>query len=168
MVARALSDGYLYIFQVDSSGKSEWLFPRNNQSRFSTGLNPLVARQTVQIPSADRSEFLFLDNTTGVEHIYAVFSAARWPELEEALSKPEALAPSSASILGATVQEPNGLRVRGVGGTRISAKTSDVEVKSSVERVQQGTTFALPFTSRPLEASGSYLVEERWFKHVAP
>ena len=38
IVARALSSGWLYVFQVDSSGNKEWLFPQNTVVRKFVGL----------------------------------------------------------------------------------------------------------------------------------
>ncbi|MBI4327137.1 MAG: hypothetical protein HY674_18025, partial [Chloroflexi bacterium] len=42
VVVRPMSAGYLYLFQVDSSGKKEWLFPQNSSSPFSSGTNPVA------------------------------------------------------------------------------------------------------------------------------
>jgi len=165
VIARAQTDGYLYVFQVDSSGKAEWLFPRNTRSKVSTGSNPLVARQTVQIPSAESGELLYLDTHVGLEHIYAVFSASRWPELEEQLSRP---APISAPSQVAKIESPNGLGLRGVGGKHAATITPDLQGTSIVERTQEGKVFTLPFSNGSIQASGSFVVEERWFKHVAP
>jgi hypothetical protein len=36
-----------------------------------------------------------------------------------------------------------------------------------LDRVQGGQTFKLPLSSQVFEASGSRLVIERWFQHVA-
>ncbi|MBM3887781.1 MAG: DUF4384 domain-containing protein, partial [Verrucomicrobia bacterium] len=141
--AEALAPGHLYVFQVDSTGNKVWLYPRNETSSFSSGTNPLTAGQKVQVPSAEQGRALFLDRNTGVEHVYAVFAAARWPELETALAhktgptvaqtptgkgqeargKGEAFAlssspfPLSPSRLP-SVSAPFSLRTRGIGGLR--------------------------------------------------
>jgi hypothetical protein len=159
VVGRALSGGYLYVFQVDSSGKAEWLFPRNDRSKYSSGSNPLVATQTFQIPAAESAGFLYLDRTPGIEHLYAVFSATRWPELEAELAKSSDEKPRKA------VGEPIGLGTRGVGGVRVEDKTGS-EATSLIEMVHGSETLALPILNAPLEASGHFFVEERWFRHT--
>lgn len=165
VLARALSDGYLYIFQIDSSGKAEWLFPQNSQSKFSVGSNPLMARQIVQIPPAKADRLFYLDNMTGIEHLYAVFSATRWKALEDALANPSAI---RSALTDASVQEPNGLGSRGIEGTAENKQEIDAESMLPLELAQDGKTLTLPFGGKVLQASGSFLVEERWFKHVAP
>ncbi len=60
LAARAASGGYLYIIQIDSEGKVDWLFPRNPESRFSAGTNPLGSGQTVQVPTQDANKALTL------------------------------------------------------------------------------------------------------------
>ncbi|MBI4659149.1 MAG: DUF4384 domain-containing protein [Verrucomicrobia bacterium] len=87
IVCQPLTPGYLYVFQVDSSGHTDWLFPQNPWSNYSSGSNPVVPSPIVQIPATDHSEVFYLDRTTGVEHVYAVFSALPWPDLEAALRK---------------------------------------------------------------------------------
>lgn len=72
IVCRPLSDGYLYVFQIDAAGRKDWLFPQNRDSNFSSGANPVHAGQVIQIPTADGDQVLYLDRTTGVEHICAV------------------------------------------------------------------------------------------------
>src|SRR5262249_18801953 len=67
IVTRPLTAGYLYVLQVDSSGKLEWLFPVNENSKFSSGTNPVTAGKALQIPAAGTERVLFLDKTTGIE-----------------------------------------------------------------------------------------------------
>ena len=80
--AKALSPGYLYVFQVDAMGKVDWLFPRNETSSTSRGSNPLKLGQSIRVPPTEVGKALELDTTVGIEHIYAVFSTTRWPRLE--------------------------------------------------------------------------------------
>lgn len=140
LTVQAFSSGYLYVFQVDSSGKKEWLFPQNDTSALSSGINPVQAGQSIQIPSPDAADSkpraLYLDQTAGYEHIYAVLSATQWPELEQALAQPGRAA-------SAIVTQPNALQLRAVGGARVTD------------------------ASEPVEAEGTVLVIERWFRHVA-
>jgi hypothetical protein len=137
IVAQSFAPAYLYVFQVDSSGKKEWLFPKNESSSLSSGSNPVSAGETITVPDADSKRSLFLDKTIGVEHIYAVVSATQWPELENALARP-ALASAAT-----TVRQPNRLALRGVGGARVTD------------------------ASQPVESTGTVLVVERWFNHAA-
>jgi hypothetical protein len=165
IVARPLTAGYLYVFQVDSSGKIEWLFPVNENSKFSSGTNPVTAGKALQIPAAGTDRVLFLDKTRGIEHVYAVFSAARWPELETALANPTPLSSRTPSdTLALTIQEPNGLRTRGVGGTRIDTTAADAAEELAL--MLGGKTYPLPFSNQVLESSSTFLVVERWFRHV--
>jgi hypothetical protein len=125
IVAQTFSPGHLYVFQVDAAGKKEWLFPRNDSSRVSSGANPLPAGQMVRIPSGASQTALYLDDVTGVEHIYAVFSAAQWPELERALAQPGRA--GAVSVL-----QPNALQLRGVAGARETSGAEPLEATGSV------------------------------------
>ena len=170
LVLRPLSQGFLYVFQVDSLGKMTWLFPENATTPFSSGVNPVVPRRVLQVPSADSKQVLFLDRTPGIEHIYAVFSAMRWPELEEALARPGGTHPQaggadSLTAIGTTpVESPNGLQVRGVGGTHEA--TTGLANTFTVERNDAKQKWSLPVAPPPWAATGSFLVVERWFRHV--
>ena len=171
---RPLSAGFLYVFQVDSTGKKEWLFPENETCSYSSGCNPVRPDEILQVPSAESDRVLFLDDTAGVEHIYTVFSATGWPDLEDALSGPvESPAPPPATGPGArlpvmTVRSPNGLLGRGVGGARVQTSTGQIAKSFLVQRTDRDQTCSLPISTQPLQASGRLLVIERWFKHVNP
>jgi len=171
IVARPLTGGYLYIFQVDSEGKTDWLFPKNPGSPFSGGANPVEEAKIIQIPAEQSNQVLYLDTTTGVEHIYAVFSATRWTALEESLQKMQSStatpAPTAAAQeIAMRVEQANGLQMRGVGGARVQTGTVDSEQTLVAARVYQDHTFALPISTQPYQASSSFLVVERWFHHV--
>lgn len=170
VVLRPLTKGYLYVFQVDSVGKKDWLFPENPASPFSSGANPVEPGKVVQVPDAKTSRVLFLDRTTGVEHLYVVFSARRWPNLEKTLapSAPPPAGHPGGPALALAVRSPNALRCRGVGGARVEASASDVAKAFLVKRVDGGQTWSLPVSPKPFHASGSFLVIERWFRHVNP
>ncbi|MBI4657795.1 MAG: protein kinase [Verrucomicrobia bacterium] len=165
IVARALSAGWLYVFQVDSSGNKEWLFPQNPSSAHSSGSNPLADGQMIQIPSTNLERALFLDRNTGVEHVYAVFSGARWPELENALAKPNrAPEQSGPTLLARRVEQPNGLLMRGVGGTRTNAAA--IDLSGALGRLHPSQGQSLNVASPVMEATRSFLVLERWFRHT--
>jgi hypothetical protein len=164
VVGRALSAGYLYIFQVDVSGKTQWLFPQNNSSPFSSGSNPLKTNQLIEVPSEEKKAF-FLDNTTGIEHLYLVFSATRWRELERLLSESLA-APAPPGAVVASIQDPLELRTRGIGGTHSFPAGANVPASVGSAAVYGGS-YRLPGSTEALESSGSFLVVERWFRHAA-
>jgi hypothetical protein len=128
---------------------------------------------TLQVPSAESDLVLFLDNTTGIEHIYTVFSATRWPDLEDALARSAespAAPPATRTdvpLAATTVRSPNGLLVRGVGGVRVDKSAGQVTESFLVQRTDRDQTYSLPISTEPLRASGAFLVIERWFRHEA-
>jgi hypothetical protein len=151
VMARALSPGHLYIFQVDATGRVDWLFPHNRTTPVSHGTNPLAAGAAARIPSPESPSSLYLDNTVGFEHVYAVFSATRWLRLEDALSRPAPAGwPEGDGSTRGVVEAPVGLGLRGVGGVRTDAP---VGTAPSGDRFQ---------------GDGYFLVLERWFRHVEP
>jgi hypothetical protein len=157
IIAKALSPGYFYLFQVDAMGKVDWLFPRNETSSASSGSNPLAAGQSIRIPASDSLASLYLDTTVGIEHVYAVFSATRWPRLEQApahsLPIEEEAAPAAVATRG-VIEEPNALGLRGVGGVR-----KDAPAGGGVDPQPIGDRF---------QGESYFLVLEHWFRHVAP
>jgi serine/threonine protein kinase len=163
-VVRAASPGYLYIFQVDAAGKTQWLFPQNNSFLLSSGSNPVQRGQVLRVPAAEQGTF-YLDATTGIEHLYLVFSAMRWPELEAALAKP-ARVPAPSVAMAGVVQEPNNFQSRGIAG--IHGGTAVMEGTEALwsEGVYSGVTNTLQVMGQALDASGRFLVLERWFRHV--
>lgn len=168
IVVQPMSAGYLYVFQVDTAGNIAWLFPRNPTTSFSCGANPVVPNQPLQIPPAEVGRAFFLDQNTGIEHVYVVFSAARWTELERSLARKTDVALASNTpqlpLRGVSVREPLMLATRGIGGMRPSAPST---APLAVQRVEKGQALSLPVIAVPLVADGSVLVVERWFRHVA-
>jgi hypothetical protein len=144
------------VFQVDSRGKADWLFPANARE-YSSGGNPVKAGQDVQIPPANKHAF-YLDTSTGAEHLYVVFSATRWPALEEALARPgaEERPVPPGFVENGRLASAN----RGVGGV------AEDEPGLPFERVTEGQQLTL--SADTFEGKGSFLVVERWFRHVAP
>jgi hypothetical protein len=51
IMARAPGSGYLYVFQQDTAGRIQWLFPSNDTTKYSSGTNPVLAQQTLTIPA---------------------------------------------------------------------------------------------------------------------
>lgn len=138
---------YFYIFQIDSTGKLDWIFPKNNSSPYSSGKNPTEGGLWTKIPSGE--DALHLDENLGIEHIYIVATPSRWEALEKALS-------DAAKTQAVPVDVPLGLRTRGVGGARkTTAVPENIDVVS--EEIRQMIT-----------GKNGVLVQERWFQHVAP
>jgi hypothetical protein len=153
---RPMSDGYLYVFQVDSQGKADWLFPANPRQPASTGNNPVKASDILQIPPGD-AKALYLDTHIGTEYLYVVFSASRWPALEEALSRPSPPTPAVPPIFE---DRPLVSAIhRGVGGT------TD-EDPPAYERVTGEGRKKMTLAARTYEGNGLFLVVERRFRHV--
>ncbi len=165
-VTRSSAPGYLYVFQVDSTGKTDWLFPKNPSSTASSGSNPVNPGEALQVPSTDKQCF-YLDKTAGVEHVYAIFSQTRWPELEGALSKARPSDPT-VQLASATrhVEQPFGLGTRGVAGTRPALVAFNAG--QNLDRIQQGQSYKLTLGDQVFEASASRSVIEHWFRHVPP
>jgi hypothetical protein len=170
LALRPLSRGYLYVFQVDSAGKKTWLFPKNETSEDSSGSNPVEAARIIQVPSEESNHVLFLDQSTGIEHIYTVFSASRWKELERALERtdgipakpgPEGL---GASLVVTTVESRINLLNRGVAGTRPT--TGKILAAFVVDRKDGDRAYSVPVSDGPQYATGAFMVVERWFRHV--
>jgi len=69
---------YVYLFQMDSTGKIDPLFPHKT---YAPGLfNPVTADRTYQVPYSPN--WLALDTNVGFEKIYLFASKVRQPELE--------------------------------------------------------------------------------------
>jgi TIR domain-containing protein/uncharacterized protein DUF4384 len=144
IVGTARSPGYLYLVQIDVADQVDWLFPRNATSRHSSGSNPLATGQPIRVPATGA---LFLDTTVGVEHLYAVYSATRWPRLEDALGR----TPPPAEATRGVVQAPNALGLRGVGGVSPDDSPGGVSM--------------VPAVGDRFQGNGYFLILERWFRH---
>jgi len=193
--AKPCTTGYLYVFQVDTTGHVDWLFPRNDACQYSSGTNPVHPGRAIRLP-ASNGRALTLDRTTGVEHVYFVFSAVRWPELESTLLHPvgSGAAGSSATVAvrgtretqqvaTAHIHSANGLGLRGVGGEHLLAPSATAELTQLFpgDPVDTGqadipnTPAATPAHAAErassvggfaVQAAGSFVVAERWFRHV--
>lgn len=139
---------HLYVFQIDSTGKLDWLFPVNTIDSHSSGRNPVPAAAWTKVPNADKA--FLLDENLGVEHLFIVATYKPWPELEEALLKAIQASPQGKPVLARL-----DIKSRGVAGTESVAlgpswpglvdKNANLQVLKSIQGV---------------------LVIEFWFKHV--
>lgn len=142
---------YFYIFQIDSHGKLDWLFPRNPYASFSVGQNPVPSGRWTLIP--DKAHAFYLDENLGVEHFYIIATSSPWNKMEELLGR--------ASKAGGTNKIINTsfvVATRGAGGLRpTSVKLPDLAEKKKTGAVQQ-----------LIEGKAGALVIQRWLKHVKP
>jgi hypothetical protein len=139
---------HLYVFQIDSTGKLDWLFPVNPMGSHSSGRNPVPAAAWTKVPNADKA--FLLDENLGVEHLFIVATYKPWPELEEALLKAIQASPQGKPVLARL-----DIKSRGVAGTESVAfgpswpglvdKNANLQILKSIQGV---------------------LVIEFWFKHV--
>ena len=79
-------DGYVYLFQVDSTGQFFQLFPMKSFKGIAVNQgNPVRAGHRYVLPAVDKS--FKLDRTTGRERIYLVTSSSPHRELETLASR---------------------------------------------------------------------------------
>jgi hypothetical protein len=145
------SAGHLYVFQVDSRGKLDVIFPRLAEAQFSTGHNPVVEGGTITLPDEERA--FHLDDHLGVEQVYAVVTPERWQEIETALVRASRAAPRPRAVTAPVIG-----RDRGIGAV------VDVAPKApapSARRPSGEKVVAM------LTGTKGVLVIERWFNHVA-
>jgi nucleoside phosphorylase len=143
LVVRPGTAGYLYVFQVDSGGKINWYFPKNDDPD-SSGTNPVPGAREVVIPSSG-TEGLALDDRIGTEQIVAVLSTARWESLEHTLNE--------VRVRQTVVQFS--ARTRGSAGTQPLAKATEMEILGKQMR----------FQTEELQASRSFLQIVHRFEH---
>jgi hypothetical protein len=142
-------NAYFYIFQIDSTGKLDWLFPQNTYLFHSTGQNPVSAAKWTRVPLSVNQAY-YLDENVGVEHFYIVATKTPWSALEEALGKAGLSGDPNKPILASF-----SLQTRGSAGIR------PVPVKLPGAKGQ-----ALPGAQQLIKGKAGALVIERWFQHI--
>lgn len=86
VLVRPFTEGYLYIFSIDSTGGLEWIFHKNAYSENSSGKNPLYPREDpLSLPLPVSEPGMKISGREGVWHLFAVYSKSEWPELERKL-----------------------------------------------------------------------------------
>jgi len=145
---RPIQDCYLYVFQIDSTGKLDWLFPANPAGPHSSGRNPVPAGISTKVPAADKA--FFLDENLGVEHLYLVATYRSWPALEEALTQAIQASPQGKPMLAHLDIKP-----RGVAGTE------SVEIGPALPGLVDKNK-----NPHVLKSIQGVLVADFWFKHV--
>lgn len=103
IVLRPAQDGYVYIFQTDSSGNIQRIFPMASYGKLRlNNLNPIHGGTTYFLP-AEKKAFR-LDHTRGKESIYMFSSRQPRPDIED-LSVKLASAPTAASSAQGSAKE---------------------------------------------------------------
>jgi tetratricopeptide (TPR) repeat protein len=136
---RPIETSYLYIFQVDSTGKAFKLFP--NIEEYKTIGNPLKANLSYWIPG--EGKFFYLDAVVGKEELFFFASKNPIQALEGAKTTTKAMMEETTKLMG-------------VGGTAESNVSGQVVTKSET----------LPFEMvRTKVTSTGDLVYSVWFWH---
>jgi hypothetical protein len=145
------SAGYLYVFQVDSRGKLDVIFPRLVEAQFSTGRNPVAEGDPITLPDEERA--FHLDDHLGVEQVYAVVTPARWQEIETALVRASRVAPRPRPVTAPVIGRDRGIAAVVEVAPKAPARAARRPSGEKVVAMLTGTK--------------GVLVVERWFNHVA-
>jgi hypothetical protein len=152
---------HFYIFQIDSRGKLDWLFPKNPCVKWSSGRNPVGPGRWTRVPGQRRA--FFLDENLGVEHFYIVATRGPWPEFSRAL-----LRACRSGTINRRIQKNLNLATRGSAG----AQKADVPLRPGLAETMPGGRIEAASPSvgatRYLQGRQGVLVMEKWLHHVAP
>jgi hypothetical protein len=143
-------DSWVYIFQIDSTGKMDWLFPKNPYARFSSGQNPVEPNRWVFLPGRSQEDWFRLDENSGVEHIYSAANTS-WTALEDALVSAMREPHSSKKIASSF-----GLRTRGIHSNKYAPFLGEISQKN----IHPHDILSL------IDGEKGVLVVEKWFNHV--
>jgi hypothetical protein len=139
---------YMYIVQLDSSGKMDPIFP---SSYFSWG-NPTQIHTLYSLPP--QNKWFYLDENTGVETIYFIASRSRRLDLEQLFRKFEEKNKSLVQLASVSL-DSSYMITRGIGGVREGRKQT-----VNLQDGSQGQYASTLFSS--IQAD---LVVTRWFYH---
>ena len=139
---------YMYIVQLDSTGKMDPIFPSKH---FAWG-NPVQPHTVFSLPPENK--WFYLDENTGVETIYFIASRSRRMDLEQLFRKfgerNKSLVQLSPVSLDSTV-----VITRGIGGVR--------EGRKQTVKFQDGSKGQ--FSSTLFSSIQADFVMTRWFYH---
>ena len=139
---------YIYIVQLDSTGKMDTIFP----SRYSRGGNPVDSTANYSVP-ADENWF-YLNENKGIETIYFIASKERRNDIEELLYNLEAKNSYLVQMQRVSMQSYAPV-YRGIGGVRESCRQA-----VRFQNGNQGEYGSTLFSS--IDAD---FVVTRWFYH---
>lgn len=139
---------YLYVVQLDSTGKIDPLFP----SQFTALNNPVEQNVLYEIPSDN--QWFFLDANTGIETIYFIASQTRRGDIEQVLQK---LQRRNSSLIQRQPISMNTSAVltRGIKGIR-AGKTQNISLMSGGQSA---------YTSTVIQSVQAEFVMTRYFNH---
>lgn len=141
---------FIYIFQIDSRGKLDWIFPKNSTLSLSEGNNPIEPGIWHKIPEGDKD--YFLDENLGIEHFYIVSTKSRWQELEKLITEA-----SQSYVANNPITAQFSLKTRGFAGKRKIKSNLPANINIKSENVGQ-----------LIKGEAGILVVEKWFRHVRP
>lgn len=139
---------FIYIFQIDSRGKLDWIFPKNITLSHSEGNNPVEPGKWHKIPGGDKG--YFLDENLGIEHFYIVTTKSRWHELEKLITEA-----SQSYVANNPILAQFSLKTRGSAGKRKLPLNSTLKNKSNSNDAIQ-----------LIEGNKGVVVLEQWFEHI--
>jgi hypothetical protein len=146
IILSSSSSAYIYVFQIDTLGKLDWLFPKNS-NKHSRGKNPIPEMAAIHLPN--KGKVYELNDNLGVEHLYIIATKNRWIELEEKLSE----------LGGKTISKSN-IKVAFQKGTRGVGGISNENENLSLVDMPKGSLMNI------LESKDGVAVLERWFNHL--
>ncbi|MFX0198529.1 MAG: DUF4384 domain-containing protein [Candidatus Hodarchaeota archaeon] len=139
---------YMYIVQLDSTGKMDPIFP----SKHSPGGNPVEPQLVYSIPAGNN--WFYLDENMGVETIYFIASRSRRSDLEQLFHELEEknrfLVQRNPVSLGSSV-----VITRGIGGVR--------QGRNQVVNFHDGSQGQ--YASTLFSSIQADFVMTRWFNH---
>jgi hypothetical protein len=139
---------YIYITQLDSTGKMDPIFP----SRYFSWGNPVEPHTLYSLPLANR--WFYLDENTGVETIYFIASRSRRLDLEQLFRKFEEKNKSLVQLAPVSL-DSSVVITRGIGGVRPGRK--------QVVDFQDGSQGH--YSSTLFNSIQADFVMTRWFYH---
>lgn len=141
-------DCYAYIAQLDATGKMDPILP----SAYVDSINPLSADSIYSLPGNDN--WFYLDNNTGLEQVYFIFSKTPRDDIEEIFQQLTSENQNLKQVEKVSIQEKMTL-TRGIAGVR----------RGNTQTVQQSNGSTGQYISTVINGSGADLVLTRWFKH---
>jgi len=145
---RANTSCYVYIVQLDATGKMDPIFP----GAYAGASNPVQAGTLYTVPA--NGQWFFLDQNTGIETIYFIVSQTRRPDLDRLVQQFAQTNPTLVQLSPLSLQQ-NVSFTRGIAGVRPGDKQP-----VSFQNGSQGQYSSTQFTS-----SAEELVLTRWFHH---
>jgi serpin B len=140
---------YIYIAQVDSTGKVNAIFP----SSYASGGNPVQVSTPYEVPTGPG--WFYLDDNVGVETIYVMASREQRRDLEDIFAQFEYRNQNLVPQQQVQMNQYYSLN-RGVGWVRQGGATQEVRYQDGTQGQYQATVFS---------SVQAEFVATRWFYH---